>query len=112
MDIVYRLGSATVQQVLDELQDPPSYSAVRALLATLERKGALRKEQDGPRYRYLPTQPRDVAAQSALKRVIDAFFAGSAAEAALQLLRMSDSLSPEEIEALQAEIVDAEEDGR
>ena len=108
MDIVYRLGTATAAAIRDEMADPPSYSAVRALLATLVRKGALTHVQDGPRYVYVPTEPVSVVRQSALTRVVEAFFAGSAAQAALHLLQMDGALSEGELEALEARIAAAE----
>ena len=64
MHIVYELGRATVAQVRERLPDPPGYSAVRAMLRLLEEKGHLRHRQDGPRYVYLATVPRDKARRS------------------------------------------------
>ena len=58
MDSIYRRGRATAAEVLTDLPDPPSYSAVRTMLRLLEEKGHLRHEQDGPRYVYLPTVDR------------------------------------------------------
>lgn len=78
MDIVYRRGRATAAEVLEDLPDPPSYSAVRAALRLLEEKGSLEHEQDGPRYVYLPTVPRDRARTSALRHLVRTFFNGSA----------------------------------
>lgn len=77
MDIVYRRGKVTAAEVLDELPDPPSYSAVRAALRLLEEKGSLRHEQDGQRYVYLPTVPRTKAQRSALNHLVRTFFGGS-----------------------------------
>ena len=54
MDIVYRLGRATAQEVLDNLAEPPGYSAVRALLRLLEERGHVKHIQEGQRYVYLP----------------------------------------------------------
>ncbi|MEJ2239471.1 MAG: BlaI/MecI/CopY family transcriptional regulator, partial [Gemmatimonadales bacterium] len=54
VEAVYRFGKATVNEVLAELPDPPSYSAVRAMLGKLEKKGYVKHEADGPRYIYLP----------------------------------------------------------
>ncbi|MDB4545726.1 BlaI/MecI/CopY family transcriptional regulator, partial [Akkermansiaceae bacterium] len=54
LDILYRLGEATAQDVLEELPDPPSYSAVRALLATLENKEMVKHSKNGRRYLYAP----------------------------------------------------------
>src|SRR5256885_2912827 len=64
MDVIYRAGRASAAEVLDQLTDPPSYSAVRALLRVLEDKGHLRHEEDGPRYVFLPTVPRERARRS------------------------------------------------
>ena len=61
MDVVYRLGRATAAEVLENMPDPPGYSAVRAMLRLLEEKGYLRHDQAGPRYVYLPTLSRDKA---------------------------------------------------
>ena len=70
MDVIYRAGRATAAEVLDQLADPPSYSTVRALLRVLEDKGHLRHEEDGPRYVFLPTVPRERARQSALRQLL------------------------------------------
>ena len=68
MEIVYRLGSATSAEVLELLPDPPSYSAVRAMLRILEEKGHLTHRHDGPRYVYSPVVPRTAARQSLFVR--------------------------------------------
>ena len=81
-----RASAATIQS---ELPDPPSNSAVRALLRVLEQKGQLRHEQDGPRYVYLPVVPRRVARTHALRRVVESFFEGSPALAAAALVEMA-----------------------
>src|SRR3954463_464545 len=86
MDIIYRRGRATAAEVLADLPDPPSYSAVRAMLRLLEEKGHLRHEQDGPRYVFLPTVHRDRAQKSALTHVVRTFFNGSAPDAVAALL--------------------------
>src|SRR3954464_12538943 len=86
MDAIYRRGRATAAEVLEDMPDPPSYSAVRAMLRLLEEKGHLRHEQDGPRYVFMPTAPRDRASRSALTHVVRTFFDGSASEAVAALL--------------------------
>jgi len=86
MDVVYRLGRATAAEVQESLPDPPSYSTIRALLRVLEEKGHLRHEQDGPRYVFLPTVPRDRARRSALRQLVQTFFEGSTAQAVAALL--------------------------
>jgi predicted transcriptional regulator len=113
MDIIYRRGRATAAEVLADLPDPPSYSAVRALLRVLEEKGHLRHEQDGPRYLFLPTVGRDRARRSALKQLVRTFFDGSAEEAAAALLDMSrDRLAPDELDRLSTLIEKARKEGR
>ena len=74
MDVIYARGSATVQDVVGQIPDPPSYSAVRAMWRVLEEKGHVRHKEDGPRYVYLPTVPRDEARQSALRQLVRTFF--------------------------------------
>jgi predicted transcriptional regulator len=86
MDVLYARGSATAAEVREALPDPPSYSAVRALLRILEEKGHARHEQQGPRYVYLPQVSRERARKSALKRLVATFFEGSAAQAAAALI--------------------------
>jgi predicted transcriptional regulator len=86
MDVVYRLERATAAEVLAELPDPPSYSAVRGMLRLLEDKGYLRHEQDGPRYVYLPTTERGEARRSALAHLLHTFFDGSRENALAALL--------------------------
>jgi predicted transcriptional regulator len=89
MDVVYRLGRASVGEVRDHLSDPPSYSAVRAMLNLLEDKGHLTHEQDGLRYVYKPTAARSQLRRSALRHVVQTFFDGSPTSAVAALLEMS-----------------------
>lgn len=113
MDIIYRLGEATAAEVMENLPDPPSYSAVRALLRILEEKNHLRHHQQGPRYVYAPTVPVDKAKQSALKHVLSTFFEGSVTQAVAALLDLSrDDLSDAELERLAHLIDQAQEEGR
>ena len=91
VDILYAQGRATAAEVLAALPDPPSYSAVRAMLRILEDKGHVRHEQDGPRYVYLPTVGRDRAKKTALRHVLQTFFNGSAEQALSALLDESDT---------------------
>lgn len=111
MDIVYRMGRVAVADVREAMSDAPSYSAVRALMSTLVDKGHLLIERDGRRYLYLPTVPPEQASTSALRRVVTNFFGGSPVEAALALMSDAD-LAPEELEALEAAIAQAREEGR
>src|SRR5215211_4507344 len=101
MDAVYRLNRASAADVLENMPDPPSYSAVRTMLRLLEEKGYLKHEQDGPRYVYAPTLSRDKARQSALKQLMQTFFDNSTEEAVAALIDMSRSkLSDEELNRL------------
>ena len=113
VDVLYRLGDATAQDVLDQLPDPPSYSAVRALLRILEEKGHVKHRRDGPRYVYTPTVPRERARVSALRQLVGTFFDGSAGAAAAALLDLSrDDLSEEELAQLEELVVRARKEGR
>jgi predicted transcriptional regulator len=77
MDILYRRGRATGNEVLDDLPGKPSYSTVRTQLRVLERKGHVRHEEHGLRFIYLPAVPRRAARKSALRHLVDTFFDGS-----------------------------------
>ena len=113
MDILYRDGEGTVADVMAQLPDPPSYSAVRATMNVLEEKGHVRHKQDGPRYVYLPAVPRDRARRAALNHLLQTFFDGSAESAVVALLQMSDNtLSPTDFERLAAEVRKARQEGR
>ncbi|HEY7441632.1 MAG TPA: BlaI/MecI/CopY family transcriptional regulator [Vicinamibacterales bacterium] len=89
MDILYRDGKATAADVRSSLPEPPSYSAVRAMLRILEDKGHIRHEADGPRYIYMPIVTRDKAKRSALRHVLNTFFDGSASQVVAALFEIS-----------------------
>ncbi len=113
MEAIYRLGDATVSDVMAELPDPPGYSAVRAMLGKLEAKGYLEHRQEGPRYLYLATVPRQEARESALERLVRTFFDGSTEKAVTALLGMSaGEMSDEELDRLSVLIQDAKKGGR
>ncbi len=113
MDILYRLGEATVAEVIEELAAPPSYSAVRSTLRILEEKGHVEHREDGPRYVYVPAVGREKARRAALDHVVDTFFEGSAEQALAALLRRSDlEMSESQIERLARAIKRAGEEGR
>ncbi len=113
MDSIYRRGRATAAEVMADLPDAPSYSAVRTMLRLLEEKGHLKHEQDGPRYVYLPIVARENARVSALQHLVSTFFNGSAEQAMAALLELSDSeLSDEQLDRLQRLIEEARTEGR
>ncbi|MEN8693537.1 MAG: BlaI/MecI/CopY family transcriptional regulator [Akkermansiaceae bacterium] len=98
MDILYRLSEATAQEVLNELPDPPSYSAVRALLATLKNKEMVKHSKQGRRYLYTPVINEKKAKQTALKGLLNTFFQGKPQNLVAALLDPSDQkLSRKEI---------------
>jgi predicted transcriptional regulator len=106
IDILYAQGRATAADVQNALPEPPSYSAVRAMLRILEEKGHVKHEQDGPRYVYVPTVGRDNAKRSALHHMLKTFFDGSAEQAISALLDESSAkLSDAELDRL-ARLID------
>ncbi|HEX6975828.1 MAG TPA: BlaI/MecI/CopY family transcriptional regulator [Vicinamibacterales bacterium] len=112
VDILYANGKATAAEVQTALPDPPSYSAVRAMLRILEEKGHVRHEQDGPRYVYVPTVARDNAKRSALRHVLQTFFDGSAEQAISALLDDGAAkLSEKELDRLEKLINQARQTG-
>ena len=104
--ILYTQGRATAAEVQSALPDPPSYSAVRAMLRILEDKGHVRHLQDGPRYLYVPTLARDNAKKSAMRHMLQTFFDGSTEQAISALLDDSSArLSGDELDRL-AHLID------
>lgn len=113
VEAVYRLGRASVSDVLAQLPDPPSYSAVRAMLGKLTHKGYLHQQQDGPRYLYSPAVSREKARRTALLNLLDTFFNGSAEQAAVALLQMADTkVPPAVIDRLAERVRRAKREGR
>ena len=102
MDIVYRMGRATVAEITARLPKPPTDTAVRTMVRILEQKGLLGHAQDGPRHVYSPTIPADQANRTALRHVVETFFGGSRSQAMATLLDLPMPLSEEELERLRA----------
>jgi predicted transcriptional regulator len=103
MDALYTLGEAAAEDIRGRLTNPPSYSAVRAMLVRLEAKGHIRHREEGLRYVYAPTLARSAARRSALKQFLGTFFDGSLGDMVTSLVRQ-ESWSDEELASLQAEI--------
>jgi BlaI family penicillinase repressor len=113
MDILHRRAEATVAEIMAELPDPPTYSAVRSVLRILGEKNLIRYKEDGPRYVYYPAQDSEAARDDILAHVVRTYFAGSPEQAVTALLRMSDvDMKPDDIERLRASIQSARKNGR
>ncbi|HEY0708667.1 MAG TPA: BlaI/MecI/CopY family transcriptional regulator [Polyangia bacterium] len=113
MDVVYRLGAPSAAEIASGLADPPSYSAVRALLSILVTKGHLRHESDGARYLYRPTVPRETAQRRALRDLVATFFAGSSKQAVVALLdETSGKLSEQDLAEIRGRIEGEKKQGR
>ena len=104
MNILFALGDrASAEDIRAQLTEPPSYSAVRAMLVKLEAKGYIRHREEGLRYVYFPTTPRTAARRAAVQQLLRVFFGGSAGEAATALLK-DENWTDDELETLSAEI--------
>jgi predicted transcriptional regulator len=113
MDILHRRTEATVAEIMAELPDPPTYSAVRSVLRILGEKDLIRYKEDGPRYVYYPAQDTETARDDVLAHVVRTYFAGSPEQAVTALLRMSDvDMKDGEIERLRETIRRARQSGR
>jgi predicted transcriptional regulator len=106
MEILYRSGKASAGEVREAMPDAPGYSAVRAMMRVLEEKGHVRHQAEGLKYVYAPTVARDKAKRSALKQLVDTFFAGSPEQAVAALLDVSAArLTPAELDRM-AEMIE------
>ena len=103
-ETLYRLEHSTAAGLRGVLADPLSDSAIRTLLSRLEAKGLVRRTAGPDGFVYAPVPRTDAVAEGALRRMVETFFAGSAASAATALLGMGTSLTPEEAEALRKTI--------
>jgi predicted transcriptional regulator len=104
MNAVFALKNrASTEDIRERLTNPPSYSAVRAMLVRLERKGYIRHQDDGVRYLYSATTPRAVARRAALQQYLRVFFEGSLGQMMTALVR-NESWTDEELDTLRAEI--------
>ena len=113
MDILHRRAEATVAEIMAELPDPPTYSAVRSVLRILGEKNLIRYKEDGPRYVYYPAQDTEEARDDVLAHVVRTYFAGSPEQAVTALLRMSDvDMKADDIDRLRTSIRNARKTGR
>jgi predicted transcriptional regulator len=104
LEIIFAIGEeASAEEIRERLSNPPSYSAVRAMLAKLEIKGAVKHKEKGLRYVYSPTTPRGRASKSALRQLVEVFFDGSKGQAVTALLN-DEQWSEAELDQLAREI--------
>jgi predicted transcriptional regulator len=112
MDILFRRGQATAAEVLDDLPDPPSYSAVRGMLRLLEEKGHVRHEWSGPRHLYRPTRDLEEVQRSAARHLLRTFFNNSMESAVAAMLGSAEEpLSAAELRRLGRLIEQARKNG-
>lgn len=113
VDILYQRNAASAADVLEAMEDPPSYSAVRAMLRILEEKGHVRHETVDQKYIYAPTVPREKAKRSAVKHLLETFFAGSPEQAMAALLDVSSRrLTRDELDRMSRMIDQAKKEGK
>ena len=113
MEILYQRGRASAAEVREGMEDAPSYSAVRAMLRTLEEKGHVRHRAEELKYVYVPTMPREKAKRSAVKQLIDTFFNDSPEQVVAALLDVSSrDLTAEQLDRMSAMIEKAKKEGR
>ena len=113
MDVLHREGELGAAEIQKALPDPPGYSAVRALLRTLEEKGHIRHRERELRYVYSPVVSASQARRSAMCHLLDTFFQGSVEQAVSALLDMRDGkLTKPEIERIARMIAQARREGR
>ncbi|WP_309671774.1 BlaI/MecI/CopY family transcriptional regulator [Gemmatimonas sp.] len=113
MDILHRRGESTVAEIMADLPDPPTYSAVRSILRILGEKELVEFKEDGPRYVYFPATSTGQAQTDMLEHVVRTYFAGSTEQAVTALLRLSDADIPEkELSSLRERIRSARQSGR
>lgn len=110
LEVIFAIGGeASAEEIREKLHEPPSYSAVRAMLVKLEGKGAVRHREKGLRYVYSPTMPRRTARKSALRKLVDVFFEGSKEQVVTALLN-DEKWSDDELDELAQNIARVREE--
>ena len=113
VEILYQRGKASAADVRDAMEDAPSYSAVRAMLRVLEEKGRVKHQEEGLRYVYLPTVPREKAKRAAVKHLLETFFNGSPENVVAALLDVSSTeLTNAELDRMAEMIEKAKREGK
>jgi predicted transcriptional regulator len=113
MDVLFQRGSMAAAEIHEALPDPPSYSAVRAMLRVLEDKGHVKHQEEGLKYVYAPVVAREKAKRSAVKHVMETFFNGSAEQIVAALLDVSSTkLTRDELDRMAEMIEKAKKEGK
>jgi predicted transcriptional regulator len=111
MDVLYRLEEGTAAQILEQIADPPSYTAIRTLLTILEKKGHVRHRVDGPRYVYQPAVAREQMGKRAIQTLLTTFYDNSM-ERVVAAMIDREEVAPEDLDRLAALIAKARKEGR
>ncbi len=113
MDVLFKLGKASVAEVREKLPNPPSYSSVRTMIGQLERKGFVRRDRSGVKHYYSPIESKRSASRSALRSVMETFFPQSPGDALAALIDDSaKKLSEEDLDRLEQAISKARKQGK
>ena len=111
MDALYKLGRASAAQILEQIPNPPTYTAIRSHLTILEKKGHVRHESDGTRYIYEPAVAREQMGRRATQTLLETFY-GNSVERVVAALLDSEDISKDELDRLATLIDKAREEGR
>jgi predicted transcriptional regulator len=111
MDALYTLGKASAAQILEQIPNPPTYTAVRTLLTILEKKGHVRHHSDGTRYVYEPLVAREQMGRRAIDTLLKTFYGNSVERVVAALLDQED-IEPDALDRLAKLIEKAKEEGR
>ena len=101
LEIVFRLGEASVADVIAQIKDPPAYDSVRTMLRLLEHKKFVKHRRKGTKYVYRATQSKAKASKSALSHLMKTFFENSVADTMAAAFDLSEKLSEEELDVIQ-----------
>ncbi len=113
MDVLYRLGKASVADVRAMLNDPPSYSAVRTMIGNLERKGLVRRDRTEVKHTYSPAKSKRSASRSALRGVMETFFPESPGDALAEMIHDSaKNLTVDDLDRIEKAIEQARKEGK
>jgi len=109
MSVLWARGSGTVREILEELPEGTGYTTVLKFLQILERKGHIRHEEEGRAHRFIPIVAPEEAGRTALRRIVDAVFQGSA-ELTLARLVEAQTIPPDELRRMR-QLLDELSDG-